>query len=262
MARRNKNQTSIGCLFWVALILLILVIFLFNRETIQNVLDETGFIEFLKSNEKKPEVERVEPPQDTTADSETETIEIVEKPAAAPFEAESETVKEPEENIIALEVTPETAEPEKIEETPERPQKVRRSKLFFIVVDEDGSISLKEVVRPVYFNDSPLTETLNTLLNGLSSSELNMGLISLIPEQAKLLSVGINDGTAYLNFSEAFRFNSFGAEGCNAQLKQIIYTTTEFANINAVQILIEGTINEYMGSEGIYIGAPLSRADF
>jgi spore germination protein GerM len=89
-----------------------------------------------------------------------------------------------------------------------------------------------------------------------------MGLISLIPEQSKLLSVNIKNGTAFLNFSEGFRFNSFGLEGYNAQLKQIVYTATEFSNIDSVQIMIEGKIKEYMGTEGGYIGSPLSRSDF
>jgi spore germination protein GerM len=260
MANRNKNKTSIGCLFWVALILLILVIFLFNRETIQNVLDETGFIEFIKTNEKEPEVERVEIPEEQ-ADP-VENIEITEQQVEVITETVVETAETPEENIIALEVIPETTNPESEEDVPERPQKVRRSKLFFIIVDESGNIGLKEVVRPVYYMDSPLTETLNTLLEGLSGSELNMGMISLIPDQTKLLSVAVKDSIAYLNFSDGFRFNSFGAEGCDAQLKQIVYTTTEFANIDAVQILIEGSVNDYMGSEGIYIGAPLKRENF
>ncbi|MBI9109035.1 MAG: GerMN domain-containing protein [Spirochaetales bacterium] len=262
MTRRNKNKSSIGCLFWVALILLILVIFLFNRETIQDVLDETGFIEFIQSNKIEPEVERVDLQKETETTPDVESIDIVEQTAADQPETPPEPVKNTNENIIALEVTLENVETAAPVETPERPQKIRRSKLFFIVVDDNGGISLKEKVRPVYYVDSPLTETINALLDGLSGSELNLGLISLIPEQTKLLSVAVKDGTAYLNFSDGFRFNSFGIEGYNAQLKQIVYTTTEFANINSVQILIEGAVNDYMGSEGVFIGKPLTRADF
>ena len=89
-----------------------------------------------------------------------------------------------------------------------------------------------------------------------------MGLISLIPEQTELRSISLKNGTAYLNFSESFRFNSFGVEGYNAQLKQVVYTATEFSNIDSVQILIEGSKMDYMGPEGVFIGKPLSRADF
>lgn len=261
MARAKKNKTSIGCLFWIALILLILVIFLFNRETIQNVLDETGFIEVLQNNreKKEPEIEQVE-----TEDKPDEKITVTENTPETPEpETEEPAVSEDENTVVTIEVEPETTEPLKAPaEIPEPDKKVRRSKLYFIEISESGDISLKGIVRPVYFVDSPLTETVKTLLEGLSSSELNMGLISLIPEQTKLLSINIKDGIAYLNFSDSFRFNSFGKEGYNAQLKQVVYTATEFSTIKSVQILIDGVKIDYMGPEGVFIGNPLSRSDF
>ena len=178
-------------------------------------------------------------------------------------ETEEPAVSEDENTVVTIEVEPETTEPLKAPaEIPEPDKKVRRSKLYFIEISESGDISLKGIVRPVYFVDSPLTETVKTLLEGLSSSELNMGLISLIPEQTKLLSINIKDGIAYLNFSDSFRFNSFGKEGYNAQLKQVVYTATEFSTIKSVQILIDGVKIDYMGPEGVFIGNPLSRSDF
>ncbi len=260
MARSKKNKTSIGCLFWIALILLVLVIFLFNRETIQKVLDETGFLEVVRNNdeESEPEVEQIIIPEETGS----------EKAPAAPEVTAVEGNETPEsertdETVVALEVEPE--KPDSVEtpsDEPEQNRKVRRSKMYFIQINDDGEIGLKSIVRPVYYIDSPLTETIKTLLDGLSSSELNMGLISLIPEQTELLSINLKSGTAYLNFSDSFRFNSFGVEGYNAQLKQIVYTVTEFANIESVQILIEGSIIDYMGPEGGYIGKPISRNTF
>jgi spore germination protein GerM len=260
MARANKKKTSIGCLFWVALILLILVIFLFNRETIQTVLDETGFMDIVQNDKqnKLPEVEQVDIPEEKTP--EVKDIEIsetvIEKPATTAKKPESETV-------VALAVEPKTVEPEKTPvKIPDQDRKVRRSKMYFIEVQDDGNIGLKGIVRPVYYVDSPLTETMNTLLEGLSGSELNMGLLSLIPDQTKLLSISVKERTAFLNFSDSFRFNSFGVEGYNAQLKQVVYTATEFTNIDSVQILIEGAVIDYMGPEGVYIGKPLGRNNF
>jgi spore germination protein GerM len=107
-----------------------------------------------------------------------------------------------------------------------------------------------------------LTETLNELIDGLLPSELNKELITLIPEDTKLLSVTVEEGTAYLNFNEAFRFNTLGSEGLKAQLRQIVYTTTEFSTVKNVQILIEGKKQNYLGPEGVYIGTPLNRHSF
>ncbi len=266
MARRKKNnKASIGCLFWIALILLVLVIFLFNRETIQNVLDETGFLDIIQKEKditppdvkqtKTPEEQSQKPEKDIVAAPPENIVETPVKPA--------ESASEPEKTVVAVDVVPEKAVPET--ETGDKPapdQKVRRSKMYFVEVLDDGSIQMKSIVRPVYYVDSPLTETMKTLLEGLSGSELNMGLITLIPEQTTLLSISVKNGIAYINFSDSFRFNSFGAEGYTAQLKQVVFTATEFNNVNAVQILIEGALNEYMGPEGSFIGEPLSRDDF
>jgi spore germination protein GerM len=53
-------------------------------------------------------------------------------------------------------------------------------------------------------------------------------------------------------------FNGYGAEGYVAQLRQIVWTATEFPNIHDVQILIEGRRIEFLG-ESIRIGRPISR---
>ena len=61
---------------------------------------------------------------------------------------------------------------------------------------------------------------------------------------------------------EQFEFNTVGMDGYQAQLMQIVYTATEFGTVNSVQFLIEGQKKEYLGSEGIWIGSPLSRSSF
>lgn len=138
----------------------------------------------------------------------------------------------------------------------------RDARIYFVKVNAEGQISLKSVTRSVDFSNSPLTQTINTLINGPDSNEINKGSLSLIPEGSRLLSARVEGGTAYLNFNEAFRFNPLGREGYLAQLKQIVYTSTEFPSIKNVQILIEGVIREYLGGEGFYIGEPLSRESF
>ena len=43
---------------------------------------------------------------------------------------------------------------------------------------------------------------------------------------------------------------------------QIVYTSTEFSTVDSVQFLIDGNKKDYLGSEGQWIGSPLSRASF
>jgi spore germination protein GerM len=129
-------------------------------------------------------------------------------------------------------------------------------------VKSDGGIQLKSVIRPVKYADAPLTSTLEALLQGPTPSEVNQGLMSLVAPQARLLRVYVKEGTAYLDFSEAFRFNSLGKEGLAAQLQQVVYSATEFPTVKRVQILLEGKTADYLGPEGIFIGKPLSRDSF
>ena len=88
------------------------------------------------------------------------------------------------------------------------------------------------------------------------------GCVGFIPKGTKLLSAGVTDGVAYLNFNDAFEFNEEGGEGSRFQMMQVVYTATAFSTVNSVQILIEGKKQEYLGSEGFWIGSPLSRSSF
>ncbi len=48
-------------------------------------------------------------------------------------------------------------------------------------------------------------------------------------------------------------------DGLEAQLKQVVWTATEFGSVRSVQILIGGKIADYLGPEGLRIRDPLSR---
>lgn len=247
-----KKKSKIGCLFWIALILLVIVIFLFNRERIKQVIESTGFTTFLsdrkeeKGEEKEAEEEGPEVIREKKEQDEPKIIEVEPENQQPESVLEEKTAEQETEG-------PSAAEAEKMH---------RNAKLYFIDVDDEGVISLQAVVRRVSFTDSPLTETVRALLQGMLPSELNMELINLIPENTRLLSIRVSDGTAYINFNEAFRFNSLGKEGYVAQIKQVVYTATEFSTVDSVQILIEGKTYEYLGPEGVFIGQPLTRNSF
>ncbi len=137
---------------------------------------------------------------------------------------------------------------------------MRTSTLYFVNVSDENKITLQGITRPVYYDDSPLTETLSALISGLTSSELNKGLLSLIPLGTKIKGINVSNMTATINFNETLSFNNFGKEGLEAELKQIIYTATEFSTVDKVQILIDGKKKQFLSTEGVYIGEPLSRA--
>ena len=133
--------------------------------------------------------------------------------------------------------------------------------IYFTQVDKDGAILRVKVSRNIPVSDSPMTDSLNSLLAGPTAEEKRKGIINLIPQNTKILSAIVRGNTAYINFNEEFQFNTNGVEGYAAQLRQIIWTATEFPNVKDVQILIEGRRIDYLG-EGIWIGSPVSRESF
>lgn len=260
--RVKRKKSPIGCLFWIAAILLVLVIFLFNRDTINRVMENTGFWEVVSRDKEPLQITEHEQEVPEIVPSDQIKVPNVEEeiPIPLPPTTQEETPEpEPPTQEPAKTAKLEPEEPELTQEVESTPRRLRSSKLYFVRVNEEGQISLQGIERPVYYDNSPLTETLGSLIKGLSTQEINQGLISLIPEGTRILGVSIKNNTAILNFSEEFLFNSFGKEGYIAQLQQLIYTATEFSTVDRVQFLIAGEARAYMGSEGISIQSPLDR---
>ncbi|MDR0540193.1 MAG: GerMN domain-containing protein [Spirochaetaceae bacterium] len=135
---------------------------------------------------------------------------------------------------------------------------IRERTLWFVVVDGGGGIFLKPVKRSLPAAAAPLVEVITSLLTGPDSAESASGLTTLIPPGAKLINARIQGNTAILNFNESFLFNSYDAEGYYAQLRQIVWTATEFPNVRNVQILIENRKVEFLGLT-LRIDKPWSR---
>ena len=143
-------------------------------------------------------------------------------------------------------------------EAVQRTAELRERVLYFTHVDKDGSILRVKVNRRLPVSDSPLLDVLQALVVGPSADEKQKGLISLIPPGTRILYATVRGTTAYINFSEDFQYNTYGVEGYAGQLRQIVFTATEFSNVTDVQILVEGRRIDYLG-EGIWMGSPLSR---
>jgi len=139
----------------------------------------------------------------------------------------------------------------------EKPAETRDRTVYFM--REDGAdMLLAKANRKLKVSDSPMLDCLNALLAGPSAEEKKRGLVSFVPSGTRLISAQVRQNTAYLNFNEEFRYNTLGREGCAAQLKQIIWTATEFSNVHNVQIQIEGQTVDFL-MEGIAIRNPIGR---
>jgi germination protein M len=251
MATGKNRKTGFAVACWVLGLLILCIIFLVKQDDIITNLKSARFFErlwgstpaFIAGHKEK---------SDKTDDLKTETADVPQtqntdnsalaKPAGdtAPVEQ-----KKQEQPVITTPV----------------PQKMTIH-LCFVNIDQDGSVSRKIVTRTVSKNTAPLTYAITALLSGPSSVEKDNKCMSLIPSGSRLLSVSVRDGVAYLNFSEDFEINKIGVEGYLGQLMQVVYTATAFQTVSSVQFLIEGQKKEYLGSEGVWIGSPLSPSSF
>ena len=283
MAKKEKktNQTGLALACWILGFLILLIVFLVKQDEIYSNLKTTRFFErifgstpeFIANHEVKEEPQKEEEETIITLKTEEPVKTPVEQtaPSAPVYVPKEETkvqskTEEKETSKSETQAQTKNEEKPKTENKVEQPKPVTKTvvnqKLYFVYIGEDGVVSRKVITREVEKNDSPLVTNINLLLKGPDSSEANKGYKTLIPPGTRLLSAYVRDGVAFLNFNEEFEFNRIGVDGYLAQLMQIVYTATEFSTVKSVQFLIDGQKKEYLGSEGVWIGSPLSRTSF
>lgn len=283
MAKKEKktNQTGLALACWILGFLILLIVFLVKQDEIYSNLKTTRFFErifgstpeFIANHKVKEEPKeeeetiitlKTEEPVKTPAQNVVSSEPVYvpkEEPKVQPKTEDKEASSKAE-----TQAQTKPQETTKTETKVEQPKPVTKTvvnqKLYFVYIGEDGVVSRKVITREVEKNDSPLVTNINLLLKGPNSAEEGKGYKTLIPPGTKLISAYVRDGVAFLNFNEEFEFNRIGVDGYLAQLMQIVYTATEFSTVKSVQFLIDGQKKEYLGSEGVWIGSPLSRTSF
>lgn len=267
----KKKRSHVGCLFWVALILLLVVVFLFNRPKIAQVLKSTGLTSLVTKQTSQPAAPKVTRIPNTDIHTKPE---ITVKPLPGNNPSPKTQPKQPSTPLVQPPggggATPRQTAPQQIPSggtsQPTSPKQTptktvaRDFQLYYVKVDAQGRPKVAPLEQKIEYVDSPLTKTFDTLLQGVGAGA--NGYQSLIPEGTKLLSASVRDGTAYLDFNDKFRFNSYGVEGYNAQLEQVVFTATQFPTVNRVQILLDGKVRRFLAPEGIAIDRPLDRGSF
>lgn len=270
---KKKKTSHTGIIFWIAFAIIIIICFLVAKGKIASVLKETNFFNEVVGTEPAVITELVNTHATDNSSSSNKTSDpIIQLQLPEEIEQDESELVERSEIIEKSEKnTDKPKSQEKTQTSTQKPQEkeqpvvtVQKMKLnlCYVMIDSDGSVIRKEVIKEVPKNDSPLTTAINTLLSGPSADEAEKGYMSLIPEGTKLLGARVANKTATLNFSESFSFNRYGVQGYLGQLMQIVYTATSFSTIDNVQFLIEGQKLEYLGGEGVWIGSPLSRISF
>lgn len=306
---QKKRIIKFGFIFWIAFILLVLLLFFINKDNIKHVLESTNIPsnskvedpqtqiqkEIERINKEETEVVTITEPEKKvsenmplqTSDKTPETSKNKASESIKSTELKTQKVDEKNKNIVQNESSSKNKQTlqkdnelkvtktEKTETSTktqitkknelkkaETKQKTRVATIYFVTIDSDGRISRVASKRELDVSDSPMSDALKSLFAGTTKSETQKSYRSLIPPETKLLGATVRDGIAYINISESFEFNRYGIEGYLAELAQVVFTATEFPTVNSVQFLIEGRKKNYLGSDGVWIGSPLSRNSF
>ncbi len=278
MARRGRRPRlgKTGCLFWLFIFLVIIVILLYRgRGTLKESISS-----FRKkvSGEKIVE-KRPAPPieeKDTTPSiferRPTETTPTETAKEAQPGEETSERKKKEEQEAVRAkeeaqariqQPQPLPAESSKGEKAiPEVKEKQLSTSIYYVKINKnDGTAKLYPVKKAVVYRDSPITRTIDTLLKGPTEDEKKEGITSFIPGATSLISARIQDGHLTLNFSNQFEENYSGWQAIHLELYQVLFTVFEFPQVNALSILIEGKKKQYITGEGIPLKAVYTKQD-
>lgn len=272
---QQKNKAGIAVAAWILIALVLLIVFLIKQDDILRTLKETGF--FTHTIGKEPDfIEQYEPEENfaEASESEPDYNEVILAEPEQPVQETFPQLSEQKESVSSpQEENPPVAEEQQEINAGTPPEAVQEpelaavppsttAKLYFVSIGNDGTVSRQESVRTLQKTDSPLTTAIMALLTGPNLEETGHGYMSLIPEGTRLLSAKVSNKTATLNFSEDFEFNRYGVEGYIGQLMQVVYTATAFPTVDNVQFLVEGQKKDYIGSEGVWIGSPLSQSSF
>jgi hypothetical protein len=99
------------------------------------------------------------------------------------------------------------------------------------------------------------------LVAGPNRSEVAAGLATALPPDSLVLGLTIDGGLATVDMSLEFEAGG-GSASILGRLAQLVYTLTEFDNIDRVRLLIEGKAVEFFSGEGVIVTEPLTRADY
>ncbi|MDC7219869.1 MAG: GerMN domain-containing protein [Spirochaetales bacterium] len=177
-------------------------------------------------------------------------------PQKASLAVEKATPQIDEESIKKEDEPKEETEPE------ETPLKEYQTRLFFLKINDEGQILLKSIMRNIQYEEGLLAATLSALLDGPSQDDLMKGYFTLIPNETVINKISLRDGIAWIDVNDAFRYNHLGFEGYQAQLKQLVYSATEFSSVVGVKITINGSEEDFLNAEGINISGILTRDSF
>lgn len=269
--KKRKKFFSFSFYFWIAFVFVIITLFFINRaviaRTITKIKDSPSFSKpeivtndvgaVIKKSNSSEIVDLKNNEKNLTGDIEKDEISSIDEVSSD--NKETDKIEEIQEEPLESQINEEIKDKPII--VPPK-NETRDIEIYFASVNDNGVVTREKCVRSVERSMSPMVDSLNALLQGPTKEEAKHGIRSFIPADTRLLSASIKEETALINLSDDFQFNRYGVEGYNIQLQQVVFTVCSFPTVKSVQFLIEGQKRDFLGSEGVWIGSPLTINSF
>lgn len=136
--------------------------------------------------------------------------------------------------------------------TPDPPSDDNEVILYFS--DYQAQHAVPELRRVRRVGDEPLART---VVRELIAGPEDPHLLRALPADTSIISVEIVDDIVYVNLSEHMQ-QIYGSAGEMMAVGSLVYSLTELADVQRVQILIEGKKTETLGGH-VYVQEPLDR---
>ena len=124
----------------------------------------------------------------------------------------------------------------------------------YLLREERLVIAHRNVLGPAV-----LRAALEELLSGPTVDETAAGLFTIVPIGTELRDLNLADGLATVDLSSEFESGG-GSLSMVARVGQVVFTATQFENVDRVEFWLDGEPVEAIGGEGVMVDEPLSRA--
>ncbi len=141
-------------------------------------------------------------------------------------------------------------------------------RVYFLADTEDSNLPgphLAAVARPLFEplgTDELLGPIIQSLLEGPQPDDPALsGLSTGVPGGVTLLGASVSDGVADIDLSGEFESGG-GTFSMTSRLGQLVFTATQFPDVDSVLLRIDGQVVDVFSSEGIVLDGPQSREDY
>ncbi len=124
----------------------------------------------------------------------------------------------------------------------------------YLLRGERLSIAHRDVAGPAV-----LRAALTELLAGPTAAERTDGVHSEIPDGTTLLDVNLAAGLATVDLTADFERGG-GTLSMTARVAEVVFTATQFGNVDRVQFWLDGERIDVLGGEGLVMTEPWTRA--